>query len=61
MARIDKQLERLSAREAELNAQLLEHAQDYARLADLGAQLDDLTAERDALELEWLAAAELLD
>jgi ATP-binding cassette subfamily F protein uup len=61
MARIDKQLERLSAREAQLNAQLLEHAQDYSRLADLGAQLDDLTAERDALELEWLAAAELLD
>jgi ATP-binding cassette subfamily F protein uup len=61
MARIDKQLERLAAREAELNAELLDHAQDYAKLAALGAELDDLTAERDALELEWLDAAELVD
>ena len=61
MARIDKQLARLAAREVELNAALLEHAQDYEKLADLGAELDDLIAERDVLELEWLEAAELVD
>ncbi len=61
MARVDKQLQRLAAREAELNAELLEHAQDYEKLADLGAELDDLLAERDALELEWLEAAELVE
>lgn len=61
MARIDKQLERLAAREAELNAAIVENAHDYERLAKLGADLDDLTAERDALELEWLAAAEHVD
>ncbi len=46
---------------AELNAELLERAHDYERLAELGAELDDLTAERDVLELEWLEAAELVD
>jgi ATP-binding cassette subfamily F protein uup len=61
MARIDKQLQRLATREAELNAELLEHSHDYEKLADLGAELDDLIAERDVLELEWLEAAELVD
>ncbi len=61
MARIDKQLQRLATREAELNAELLEHSHDYEKLADLGAELDDLIAERDVLELEWLEAAEVVD
>ena len=61
MDRIDRQLQRLATREAELNAAILESAHDYERLAELGAELDDLTAERDVLELEWLAAAEVLE
>ncbi|GAB2448120.1 ABC-F family ATP-binding cassette domain-containing protein [Nocardioides hungaricus] len=65
LARIDRQLERVAAREAELNAeiaqQIAEHAQDYARLAELTAQLDELAAEKDELEREWLEAAEVLD
>ena len=61
VARLDKQLERIAAREAELNAEIAEHAQDYARLADLSAQLNALAAEKDEVELEWLEAAELLE
>ena len=61
IARLDRQLERVAAREAELNAAVLAAGQDYERLAELGAQLSDVAAERDALELEWLEAAELLD
>ncbi|MGZ6745831.1 MAG: ATP-binding cassette domain-containing protein, partial [Nocardioides sp.] len=61
IARIDKQLERLGVRETELNAQLADAAQDYERLAVLGAELDALVAERDELELEWLEAAEGLE
>ncbi|MEJ7832580.1 MAG: ABC-F family ATP-binding cassette domain-containing protein [Nocardioides sp.] len=66
MTRVEKQLERLSAREAELDAALTGHiaqgnAHDYDRLADLGARRDALAAERDALELEWLGAADLLE
>ncbi|MSZ77594.1 MAG: ATP-binding cassette domain-containing protein, partial [Actinobacteria bacterium] len=61
VARIEKRLERIKAREAELNALILEHAQDYARLAEVGTELEAIVAERDDLELEWLEAADLLD
>lgn len=61
VARVDKQLERIAEREAALNAEIAEHAQDYVRLAELSAQLDELAAEKDGLELEWLEAAEVLD
>jgi ABC transport system ATP-binding/permease protein len=61
LARIDRQLERVAAREAELNAAVLAAGQDYEQLTVLGAQLTEVAAERDALELEWLEAAEVLD
>ncbi|WP_017935812.1 ABC-F family ATP-binding cassette domain-containing protein [Nocardioides sp. Iso805N] len=60
LARIDKRLERIAAREAELNAAIAEHAADYAKLADLSAELDVLAGEKVDLELEWLEAAEIL-
>jgi ATP-binding cassette subfamily F protein uup len=59
--RIDKRLERIAGREAELNAAVLERAQDYAELARLSAELQELAAEKDELELEWLEAAEALE
>ena len=61
LARLDKQLARVAAREAELNAEIAAHAQDYARLAALSAELQQLAAEKDDLELEWLEAAEALE
>ncbi|HEY0950197.1 ABC-F family ATP-binding cassette domain-containing protein, partial [Nocardioides sp.] len=61
IARIDKRLERIAEQEAELNAEILEHAHDYERLAELSARLDVLAGEKDELELEWLEAAELLE
>ena len=61
VARLDKQLERLAVREAELHAALAEASSDYERLAALGAELDGVLAEKDAVELEWLEAAEVLD
>ncbi len=61
MARLDKQLERIAARESALNAEIAEHAHDYARLAELSSQLDVLHAEKDAAEHEWLEAAAILD
>jgi ATP-binding cassette subfamily F protein uup len=61
LARIDKQLERVHAREAELNAAIIEAGQDYEKLTELSAQLDVLAAEREALEHEWLEAAEVLE
>ncbi|NHC24912.1 ABC-F family ATP-binding cassette domain-containing protein [Nocardioides sp. IC4_145] len=59
--RIDKRLERIAEREAELNAAVLEHAQDYTELARLSAELQELAAEKEQLEMEWLEAAEVLE
>ena len=61
MTRVEKQLARIDAREAELHALLAEHASDYARLATLGAELDEVVAEKAALELEWMEAADTLE
>jgi ATP-binding cassette subfamily F protein uup len=61
MTRVEKQLARIDAREAQLHVLLAEHAADYARLATLGAELDEVLAEKESLELEWMEAAEILE
>ncbi len=61
MARLDKQLAQVAEREAELNALVAEAGSDYERLAELGVLIQAVTDEREALELEWLEAAELSD
>jgi ATP-binding cassette subfamily F protein uup len=61
VARLDKQLARLTARQAELHTALAASGDDYERLAALDAELREVTAEKDALEEEWLEAAELLE
>ena len=61
LARLDKRLERIAEREAELNALVLEHATDHERLAGISAELGELAAEKDEVEMEWLEAAEGLE
>ncbi|WP_408898255.1 ABC-F family ATP-binding cassette domain-containing protein [Nocardioides sp. R1-1] len=61
VARLDKVLERLSAREAELSADLAAHATDPEKLSVIGSALATLQEEKEAAELEWLEAAELLE
>ena len=61
MERIDKQLERLAAREKALDAEIAEHAHDHERLTELSADYAVVRAEREQLEQEWLEAADLLD
>ncbi len=61
ITRIERQLERVGVREAKLNAAIVDAGQDYERLAQLSAELQEVAAERDELELEWLEAAEALD
>ena len=61
LARVDKQLQRVGQRESELHAAIADAGSDYQRLADLGAELDGVLAEKESLELEWLEAAELLE
>ncbi|WP_328527449.1 ABC-F family ATP-binding cassette domain-containing protein [Nocardioides sp. NBC_00368] len=60
IARIDKQLERIGEQQQKLELAMAEAVNDYTRLAELSAELDQLAAEKDELELEWLEAAEAL-
>jgi ATP-binding cassette subfamily F protein uup len=56
--RLERQLDRVSAQEAELTAALAEHASDYTKLIELGGQLRTVQEQRAGLEERWLAVAE---
>ncbi len=58
MARIERQLDKISAREAELHERMAQSATDYEAVGKLDAELRDLAAERERLEEQWLALAE---
>ena len=60
IARIDKQLERIAAREAVLHDEMAQHLSDHEKLALLSGELTSLAAEKETLESEWLEASELL-
>ncbi len=61
LARLERELDRLTAREAALHEQMAAAATDHARLRELNAQLSALAADRDELEAGWLEAGELLE
>lgn len=58
--RIERQLAKVADRERTIEAEMVAHAADYAKLAELQQALSRLRAEREALEEEWLEAAETL-
>ena len=60
LARLERQISRLTETETRLAAELAENATDYARLIDLGAQLRSVQAERVGLEERWLEVAEAI-
>jgi ATP-binding cassette subfamily F protein uup len=57
LQRLDRQLERLTTREAELTAELAANATDYERLTTLGAELRQVQANKADIEDKWLAIA----
>ncbi len=57
LGRLERQINRLSAREAELTAALAESASDYIKLTELGEQLRTVQAEKAQLEDRWLTVA----
>src|SRR6266851_1109658 len=61
LQRLERQLERISARETELTAELAANATDYEKLTSLGAELRAAQAEKADLEERWLTVADGLD
>ncbi|HCT75002.1 MAG TPA: glycerophosphodiester phosphodiesterase [Micromonosporaceae bacterium] len=59
LARVERQIDKLAQREEKLHAQMAEHATDFAKVAELDSALKALSAERSALEEEWLVLADL--
>ena len=57
LQRLERQLERLSARETELTDLLAANATDYEKLISLGADLRAVQAEKSELEDRWLTVA----
>jgi ATP-binding cassette subfamily F protein uup len=57
LQRLERQMERLSARETELTAQLAANATDYEKLTTLGADLKATQAEKADIEERWLTVA----
>ena len=60
MARVEKQLTRLAQREEKIHLAMAEAAADHAKVLELNSQLREIVDERETLELEWLAAAEIV-
>jgi ABC transport system ATP-binding/permease protein len=61
LQRLERQLDRLSVREAELTDQLAANATDYEKLTSLGADLRAVQSEKSDLEDRWLAVAAELE
>jgi ABC transport system ATP-binding/permease protein len=58
MQRLERQIDRLAAREEELTVELAASATDYEKLIELGAQLRAIQEEKASLEERWLVVAE---
>ncbi|MFI7009866.1 ABC-F family ATP-binding cassette domain-containing protein [Streptomyces sp. NPDC050145] len=58
LQKIERQLDKISEKETKLHARIAENATDFAKVAELDAELRALSGERDELEMRWLELAE---
>ncbi len=61
IARLERALEKLEAREAELHSEMAAAATDHVRLGALQSELHAAVTERERLESAWLETSEALD
>jgi len=61
LARLERQISRLTERERKLRQQMADSASDFVRLGELQAAIDAVGVERGQLEHDWLEAAARLD
>jgi ATP-binding cassette subfamily F protein uup len=60
-ARLERRLEKLTAEEERLHGELAAAATDHARVLELDERLRAVLAEKDQVETDWLAAAEVAE
>ena len=60
LSRIERQLAKLSDREEKLQAEIAAAGADYGKAAEINVKLQEVLDEKEALELEWLEAADIL-
>jgi ATP-binding cassette subfamily F protein uup len=61
VARLEREIDKLTAREADLHHRMALHATDHERLRELTHELADVRSRREAAEASWIEAAEALD
>lgn len=59
--RLERELARITQREAAIHEEMEASATDHGRLAELQNELTALITERESFESEWLTASELLE
>jgi len=57
----ERDIERLTEREGQVNEQMAASATDHARLLELNAELEEVVTERGQLEASWLELSEALE
>ncbi|CAG7637468.1 ABC-F family ATP-binding cassette domain-containing protein [Actinacidiphila bryophytorum] len=58
LQRIERQLDKVGDKEKTLHARIAEHATDFAKVAEIDAELRALREEREDLEMRWLELAD---
>ncbi|WP_431876212.1 ABC-F family ATP-binding cassette domain-containing protein [Amycolatopsis sacchari] len=61
LGRLERRLDVLTKREAELHEQLAAHATDPGKLVELNSELKAVLAEKDDVEARWLETSELVE
>ncbi|MEA2468923.1 MAG: transport system ATP-binding/permease protein, partial [Thermoleophilaceae bacterium] len=61
VARLERALEKLDAREADLHEAMAASATEHARLGELNAELVALRAEREEFEAAWFEASAVVE
>jgi ABC transport system ATP-binding/permease protein len=61
VARLERRLSKLAETEKRLHEEMADQATDHEALVDLDERLRAVVAERESLEEEWLAAAEIAE
>jgi len=61
LQKLERELERLNAREQELHVAMAASATDHEQLGALSAELETLLAQRERAESSWLETASLLE